>query len=336
MFGIGSGELFLIIIVAVLVLGPEHLPRIMRTTQSIMSNFRKITTEFQRTLNLEDVLKETDSKSTAKRTPPTTKKKKRSPVAPPKTSQKNSQGKNHKGASGTPPDNSGSQNTIPASDAAAPPQDVSGHADSTDTTQKPLPAAIADVDTNLAGETARTAPQTSASQESAATPARDNTPSAETSQVSPSTGLPVTTGQETEIKPSIDSNDLEVQQNERGTVDRQAAPGIHEPAERTQHTAEQALFAEALPKPEQIILRQPEKLNQGQEMPERGSSDNGEVRQPYVMPRPTEYVTVAPSYGPTKQEQPSPVSAQDDSAQPSSGTSSSPQGEPKTVREGEK
>ena len=77
MFGIGSGELFFIFIVAVLVLGPEHLPRIMRTTQTIMSTFRKVSTEFQRTLNLEDVLQQNDSRSTTKRQTTTTKKKKK-------------------------------------------------------------------------------------------------------------------------------------------------------------------------------------------------------------------------------------------------------------------
>lgn len=82
MFGIGSGELFLIVVVAVLVLGPEHLPRIMRTTQKVMSTFRKVTTEFQRTLNLEDVLNENDGRATTKRQAPTTQKKKTKSTTP--------------------------------------------------------------------------------------------------------------------------------------------------------------------------------------------------------------------------------------------------------------
>jgi sec-independent protein translocase protein TatB len=40
-------------LVAVLVLGPEHLPRIMRAFTRIMSDFRRISTDFQRTINLE-------------------------------------------------------------------------------------------------------------------------------------------------------------------------------------------------------------------------------------------------------------------------------------------
>lgn len=53
MFGIGTTEFLVIIVVAVLVLGPEHLPRIMRTFTKVMSDFRRVSTEFQRTINLE-------------------------------------------------------------------------------------------------------------------------------------------------------------------------------------------------------------------------------------------------------------------------------------------
>ena len=53
MFGIGTSEFLVILLVAVLVLGPEHLPRIMRTFTKVMSDFRRISTDFQRTINLE-------------------------------------------------------------------------------------------------------------------------------------------------------------------------------------------------------------------------------------------------------------------------------------------
>ena len=53
MFGIGTTEFLVIIVVAILVLGPEHLPRIMRTVSKVMSDFRRVSTEFQRTINLE-------------------------------------------------------------------------------------------------------------------------------------------------------------------------------------------------------------------------------------------------------------------------------------------
>ena len=53
MFGIGPTEFFVIIVVAVLVLGPEHLPKVMRTFNKAMSEFRKVSTDFQRTINVE-------------------------------------------------------------------------------------------------------------------------------------------------------------------------------------------------------------------------------------------------------------------------------------------
>jgi sec-independent protein translocase protein TatB len=53
MFGIGSSEFLVILIVAFLVLGPSHLPKIARTLGKAMGEFRRVSTEFQRTLNLE-------------------------------------------------------------------------------------------------------------------------------------------------------------------------------------------------------------------------------------------------------------------------------------------
>ena len=53
MFGIGSSELLVILIVAFLVLGPSHLPKIAKTLGNAMGEFRRVSTEFQRTLNLE-------------------------------------------------------------------------------------------------------------------------------------------------------------------------------------------------------------------------------------------------------------------------------------------
>jgi sec-independent protein translocase protein TatB len=53
MFGIGSAEFLVILIVAFLVIGPSHLPKIARTLGKAMGEFRRVSTEFQRTLNLE-------------------------------------------------------------------------------------------------------------------------------------------------------------------------------------------------------------------------------------------------------------------------------------------
>ncbi len=53
MFGIGPSEFVVIAIVAILVLGPEHLPKVMRTFNKAMSDFRRVSTDLQRTLNME-------------------------------------------------------------------------------------------------------------------------------------------------------------------------------------------------------------------------------------------------------------------------------------------
>jgi sec-independent protein translocase protein TatB len=53
MLGISTYEFLVVVVVAVLVLGPEHLPRVIRTVTKVMSDFRRINMEFQRALNLE-------------------------------------------------------------------------------------------------------------------------------------------------------------------------------------------------------------------------------------------------------------------------------------------
>ena len=82
MFGIGTSEFLVIMLVAVLVLGPEHLPRIMRTFNKVMSDFRRISTDFQRTINLE-ASQEEWRKQQAEAAPVKKKKKKKpAPAAP--------------------------------------------------------------------------------------------------------------------------------------------------------------------------------------------------------------------------------------------------------------
>ena len=53
MFGIGSMEFLVIILVAVLVLGPDQLPKLIRTFTKVMGDVRRVRTDFQRTINLE-------------------------------------------------------------------------------------------------------------------------------------------------------------------------------------------------------------------------------------------------------------------------------------------
>ena len=56
MFGIGSMELLVILVVALLVLGPKNLPKIAHTIGRAMGEFRRVSTEFQRTLLYPDIL----------------------------------------------------------------------------------------------------------------------------------------------------------------------------------------------------------------------------------------------------------------------------------------
>ncbi len=58
MFGIGGSELLLILLVALIVLGPKSLPQIAKTLGKAMGEFRKVSTEFQRTINTEIELDE--------------------------------------------------------------------------------------------------------------------------------------------------------------------------------------------------------------------------------------------------------------------------------------
>ena len=62
MFGIGSTEVLIILAVALVVLGPKNLPGIARTVGKAMGEFRRASTDFQRTINAEVVLEEHEQK----------------------------------------------------------------------------------------------------------------------------------------------------------------------------------------------------------------------------------------------------------------------------------
>lgn len=87
MFGIGTMEFLVIILVGVLVLGPEHLPRIMRTINKVMSDFRRVSTDFQRTLNMEAHKEEWERQQTAASSKKSTSKKKTAADKPAKKKQ---------------------------------------------------------------------------------------------------------------------------------------------------------------------------------------------------------------------------------------------------------
>lgn len=53
MFGIGSTELLVIFVVALIVLGPKSIPQIAKTLGKAMGEFKRVSTDFQRTMNAE-------------------------------------------------------------------------------------------------------------------------------------------------------------------------------------------------------------------------------------------------------------------------------------------
>lgn len=53
MFGIGSTELLVILVVALVVLGPKSLASVSKSLGKAVGEFRRVSTDFQRTLNVE-------------------------------------------------------------------------------------------------------------------------------------------------------------------------------------------------------------------------------------------------------------------------------------------
>lgn len=66
MFGISTAELIIIMLVALIVLGPAKLPGIARSLGKALGEFRRVTTDVQRTLNLEAAKIEEDEKEKSK------------------------------------------------------------------------------------------------------------------------------------------------------------------------------------------------------------------------------------------------------------------------------
>lgn len=66
MFGIGTAELLVILLVALIVLGPAKLPGLARSLGKALGEFRRVTTDVQRTLNLEAAKIEEDEKEKSK------------------------------------------------------------------------------------------------------------------------------------------------------------------------------------------------------------------------------------------------------------------------------
>lgn len=68
MFGIGSTELLVILVVALIVLGPKSLATVSRSLGKVIGEFRRVSTDFQRSLNVEaarEEMREAEAKKTA-------------------------------------------------------------------------------------------------------------------------------------------------------------------------------------------------------------------------------------------------------------------------------
>ncbi len=68
MFGIGSTELLVILVVALIVLGPKSLASVSRALGRAMGEFRRVSTDFQRTLNVEAAEEEARQAAAKKKT----------------------------------------------------------------------------------------------------------------------------------------------------------------------------------------------------------------------------------------------------------------------------
>jgi sec-independent protein translocase protein TatB len=64
MFGIGSTELLIILVVALIVIGPSKLPEIAKTLGKAMAEFRRVSSDVKRTIETE-VEKEEERRSAA-------------------------------------------------------------------------------------------------------------------------------------------------------------------------------------------------------------------------------------------------------------------------------
>lgn len=63
MFGIGTTEILLILVVALLVIGPTKLPEVARALGKGMAEFRKMSSDVKRTIDLEGQLSDMENES---------------------------------------------------------------------------------------------------------------------------------------------------------------------------------------------------------------------------------------------------------------------------------
>ena len=78
MFGIGTGELIVILIVALVIIGPQKLPEIAKSLGKAMGEVKRATRDIQDELKFDDLLKDEDPPQAPSRITP--------PIQPPRVS----------------------------------------------------------------------------------------------------------------------------------------------------------------------------------------------------------------------------------------------------------
>lgn len=78
MFGIGTGELIVILIVALVIIGPQKLPEIAKSLGKAMGEVKRATRDIQDELKFDDLLNDED--------PPQAPSRRTSPTQPPRVS----------------------------------------------------------------------------------------------------------------------------------------------------------------------------------------------------------------------------------------------------------
>ena len=136
MFGIGSTEILVILVVALIVVGPKSIPQIAKTLGKYMGEIRKVSTEFQRAMNTEAAMDEYEQEQ---------QKKKNAQAAPATASASSAPA--HAGEAASGGHNTPSEATAPPTAQASTPADAAPTVESADpmspAADSPLAQAIA-------------------------------------------------------------------------------------------------------------------------------------------------------------------------------------------------
>ncbi|HLE26046.1 MAG TPA: Sec-independent protein translocase protein TatB [Thermodesulfobacteriota bacterium] len=69
MFGIGTSEILIILLIALIILGPKEIPKIARTLGRTMREFQRVTDELKHTIDSEIEVDEEETKAKPQENP---------------------------------------------------------------------------------------------------------------------------------------------------------------------------------------------------------------------------------------------------------------------------